>query len=141
LAYCDSSSTDTNKEWIESISLSGVTNTSGSQMGYGDFWNLGPIYLDRASNTISLTPGYSVNNRDEYWKIWIDFNRDGVFADNEVVVADSGIGALIRSFSIPADAITGNTRMRIVLKHKKPSYACGSYKHGEVEDYRVIIQP
>ena len=141
LTYCDASATDTSKEWIESISLSGVTNTSGSQMGYGDFWSLGPIYLNRASNTISLTPGYSVKSRDDYWQIWIDFNRDGVFADNEVVVADSGIGTLIRNFAVPVDAVTGNTRMRIVLKHKKPSYACGSYKHGEVEDYRVIIQP
>lgn len=141
LTYCEAFATDTSKEWIESVSMSGVTNTSGSQLGYGDYWNLRPIYLDRTSNTISLTPGYSNDSRDEYWKIWVDFNRDGVFSDNEVVVTESAIGTLTGSFAISADAVTGNTRMRIVMKHNKPGSACGSYKHGEVEDYRVIIQP
>ncbi|MFW2371768.1 MAG: leucine-rich repeat domain-containing protein [Gammaproteobacteria bacterium] len=141
LAYCDASASNTNREWIESISVSGITNNSGSQMGYGDFWNLGPIYLERAGNSISLTPGYSSNSRNEYWKIWIDYNRDGVFAGNELVVSDSGVGTLTRSFTLPADAVTGNTRMRVVMKPRQPGNACGSYRRGEVEDYRIIIQP
>jgi len=140
ISYCTAEGRDANREWIDQVSIAGITNISHSQGGYGDFWGLGPIYLNHGSNTVTLTPGSSRNARNEQWNVWIDLNRDGIFADNELLLSTSESGVINGSITIPTSAITGNTRLRIAMRSRGWPSSCGTFRRGEVEDYRVILQ-
>ncbi len=141
LAYCDSYGLLADRQWIQSVSIAGTVNVSGSQGGYGDYWNNGAIYLNRTSNQLTLEPGFHNNPDRVSWYVWIDLNRDGVFADDERILKNRTSSSVNTSFDVPATAITGNTRMRISMKRRRSDSACGDFGRGEVEDYRVILLP
>ena len=141
LAYCDSNGLLADRQWIQSVSIAGTDNFSGSQGGYGDYWNNGPIYLNHTANQLTLEPGFHNDPDRVSWYVWIDFNRDGVFADDERILKNRTSSVVNTSFDVPATAITGNTRMRISMKRRKSNNSCGEFKRGEVEDYRVILLP
>ena len=127
--------------WIESVSVAGITNTSGSQGGYADFTGLGPIYLDRAANAIDLVPGFSRHNRNVYWSVWIDLNLDGAFTDNErLFTAESEI-MVSGSVTIPPVADAGLTRMRVMMNRRDNAEPFQDFRAGEVEDYTVVLLP
>lgn len=85
-------------------------------------------------------------------KVYIDFNRNGVFdAVEEVFSAFSTPSSTSSStltyaqltasgnILVPASAQSGSTRMRVVVDEYDVAPACGSYSYGETEDYTVII--
>jgi hypothetical protein len=91
--------------------------------------------------SVSLTPGFTGSSYTEYWKIWIDYNKDGDFADSgEEVFSKSGSSAVTGSFTVPTSASSGSTRMRVIMKYSSAATACGTFTYGEVEDYTVNIQ-
>jgi PKD repeat protein len=150
LSYCDSNG-DTTDEWIESFSINNYTNASGDDGGYGSFTGNPIVYLTKGEDAnISITPGYSGQVYDEYPRIWIDFNQDGDFTENELVLEpgnsiDETFNDIIQ---IPSDAINGTTRMRVSMKYfsegffpSPPPEACETFTYGEVEDYCVNIGP
>lgn len=98
------------------------------------------------SNTISITYG---NDGAQYGAAWIDFNRNGVYeASENIGLASSSAGAnatVNYTFTVPAGASLGNTRMR-VRGGADAAYttggACTTSSFGETEDYLVnIITP
>ncbi|MFN5911191.1 MAG: GEVED domain-containing protein, partial [Bacteroidota bacterium] len=44
------------------------------------------------------------------------------------------------SFTVPSTALTGSTRMRVIMSDAAISSPCGTVNYGEVEDYTVNIQ-
>jgi hypothetical protein len=138
--YCPAGGT-TSRLWIESVSVAGITNTSGSQGGYADFTGLSPIYLDRAANAIDLVPGFSRNNRNVHWSVWIDLNRDGAFTDNELLFTAESAIMVSGSLTIPAVADAGLTRMRVMMTRRDNANSCQNSRASEVEDYTVILLP
>lgn len=80
----------------------------------------------------------------EYWRVWIDYNQDGDFTDageQEVAYKSTQIGWESHTFSVPATAVTGPTRMRVSMKHGAAPSPCEIFNLGEVEDYTVNILP
>ena len=43
------------------------------------------------------------------------------------------------TFTVPATAKSGNTRLRVVLSDASATTSCGSYSYGETEDYTLTI--
>jgi hypothetical protein len=76
--YCSSSGRNVRYEWIDEITIGAFNNASGPNGGYADFTNL-VADLTHGSNSITLTPGFRYGSYNEYWRIWIDLNQDGVF--------------------------------------------------------------
>ena len=88
---------------------------------------------------------------------WIDFNQNGIFDSNEKAMDWFGPIDSINYFtptiitqtlSVPSDAVTGNTWMRVRLWWYDPDYdegvpqdmpPTGDIQFGEVEDYPVSI--
>jgi len=138
--YCHAGGT-TSRLWIESVSVAGITNTSGSQGGYGDFTGLSPIYLDRAANAIDLVPGFSRYNRNVHWSVWIDLNRDGAFTANELLFTALSEIMVSGSLKIPATADAGLTRMRVMMTRRDNAEPCQNSRASEVEDYTVVLLP
>lgn len=87
-------------------------------------------------------------------KAYIDFNHDFQFSEAESIElgflqnVGNGIGELTATIAVPADALIGQTRMRIVSMYHNPTSSLGvlenvpcpvGYYLGQVEDYTLNI--
>jgi len=141
LNYCILESTNTNDEFISRVQLNTIDNTSGAT-NYSNFTNISTDLSIGNSYTVSVTPTWTGTVYTEGYAVWIDFNKDGDFVDTgELVFSQSPTSAspVSGSFTIPAGAIEGNTRMRVAMRFNQIPGPCGSFTFGEVEDYTVNI--
>jgi bacillolysin len=140
LSYCSSKGNSVADEYIDYVSIGGISNTTGANGGYADFTSQSGN-LPYGSNTILFSAGFSGSAYTEYWKIWIDFNQNGTFDSSELMVSgsSSSSGTLSGTFTVPTSAISGPTRIRISMKYNSAQTACETFSYGEVEDYTVNI--
>ncbi len=140
--YCDLGGISTQYEWIESVVLESISNPSGDDGGYGNYTSMIATLTPLNTYTVSLTPGFGSGVYKEGWRIWIDWNQDNDFSDSGELVfssnpTQSGVMGII---NVPANAISGNTRMRIAMQWNAiPINSCGTISYGEVEDYSISI--
>jgi PKD repeat protein len=139
ITYCTSASTNTADEWIAGVTIANMTNTSTASY-YTDFTAKVANLTRGTSASLTLTPGFSGSAYTEYWKVWIDYNRNGLFSDSgENVYSGSGTTARTGSFTPPTSALTGATRIRVSMKYGSAPTYCGTFTYGEVEDYTANI--
>jgi hypothetical protein len=143
VTYCASKGNSVAYEWIDYVKLGTLARTSAADGGYYNGTALAaPSIGAGTSQTVSFSAGYAGTAYTEYWKIYIDYNRDGDFADaGELVVSGSSASAatLSGTFTVPSTARTGNTRMRVIMSDASATTSCNSYSYGETEDYTVSI--
>jgi hypothetical protein len=133
---------NTTYEYINRVKWGTLDNTSGNNGGYADYTALSKSAGAGTLQKINLTPGFDVNGPyDEYWEVYIDYNQDKDFADaGERVGQAHGTTFKVISFTVPATAKNGNTRMRIVMHYGAYlNNPCGSFADGEAEDYTVKV--
>ena len=140
VSYCNSKGNNSNYEWIDLVRLNNLNNPSGNDGGYKDNTSM-TANLPYGSNTINISAGFSGSSYREYWRIWIDFDQNGTFDSNELVVSGSSrsSGTLGASFNVPTSALAGPTRMRVSMKYNSYQNPCETFSYGEVEDYTVIV--
>ncbi|MFE3871404.1 M4 family metallopeptidase [Flavobacterium sp. ZS1P70] len=140
VTYCVSKGSNATSEYIDYVGLGGIANTSGANAGYGNFTALSGN-VPYGSNTILFSAGFSGSAYTEYWKIWIDYNKNGVFETAEQIVSGSSSSSanLTATFTVPTTALAGATRMRVSMKYNAAQTACETFSYGEVEDYSVNI--
>ncbi len=75
-----------------------------------------------------------------FYKVWIDYNQNNEFEVDELVVSKRG-GQLVEdeTITISQYALTGVTRLRVVVSRRDVTDPCGYIYNGEVEDYLVNI--
>lgn len=132
-------------EWITRVLALSYNNETGQETdGYSYFTS------DSAKVTpgIGLPYGLSVTinaNSAEYIRAFFDWNQDGDFNDiGETVSVASNVnsaGPYNVGFFVPANAVPGETRMRVVLKSGAPPPSFGDIGLGEAEDYLIIVLP
>ena len=144
--YCTSAASSPWQEWISRVKLGTIDNAS-SKSQYSDFTALRANLNTGGSYNFSLTSEFSYSFSSYGWKVWIDYNKNGVFEEpTEVVFSKTGIPPLpnaaytiMGSIIIPASALTGVTRMRVAMKLGGLPTPCETIANGEVEDYSVNI--
>ncbi len=136
--YC-TASTALNYNTITRVRLANLDNSSQWD-GYRDF----------TAQSANVTAGQSyqlqINLGIEYWPdisvaAWIDWNGDKQLNDTtEKVFVKRGTGPFTQTITVPANAKTGATLMRVRMGYGSNVKPCGvdSYQ-GEVEDYTVKI--
>jgi hypothetical protein len=140
ISYCGSEGNNSNFEWIQRIQFGSINNNSGNDGGYGDYTNLSTALTPGGSVSVTLVPGFSSSTYTEYWRLWIDYNRDGDFSDaGEQIGQGSGTGTLSGTLSVSSSATPGTTRMRVAMKYNAYAAPCETFSYGEVEDYTVTI--
>ncbi|WP_394759363.1 M4 family metallopeptidase [Flavobacterium sp.] len=142
VTYCTSASTNTADEKIGKVVLGSINNTSTGTAGYENFTALSTNLVRSTANTITITPSWTSTVYSEGYAVWIDYNKNGLFTDaGELVFSKAASTATpaTGSFTIPAAATLGATRMRVSMKYNAIPAACGSYTYGQVEDYTVNI--
>jgi len=138
IVYCASKGTNCSEEWIAKVKL-GTFIKSSSGTSYSDFTSsVIPVVV--GSNSVTLTPGFSGSSYTEYFRVWIDFNKDGDFTDTgeQVYAPAGGKVAVTGTITIPS-TFSGQTRMRVSMKYNAAPSACETFSYGEVEDYTVSI--
>ncbi|GAA4042677.1 hypothetical protein GCM10022409_30770 [Hymenobacter glaciei] len=143
VTYCASKGTSVAYEYIDLVQLGSINRTSGANAGYYDGTALSTTVTAGSAQTISLSAGFVSSAYTEYFKVYIDYNQNGVFTDaGELAVNAAGsTSATTRAFgfTVPATAKSGNTRMRVVMSDNSATTSCGSYSYGETEDYTITV--
>jgi hypothetical protein len=147
-SYCASTATSSTVYFSSFSTTGGITNISNlssgySASGYGNF---------TASQTATQVQGGAVTFSTTIFgisggvgvSIFIDWNQNGVFTDaGETVYSTNGIYATTSpsgSFTVPASALSGSTRMRIVSNYYSSTpVSCNSGITGETEDYTFVV--
>ena len=128
------------------VSVEEINNPSGCETdGYGDFTDLIANLAQGGTYDITLSTGYG----DQYVKVWVDFNDDFTFSNNEVILNNfviapgsaAGNYTETASMTIPTNATLGQHRMRIKTNWDAnvPVDACEETTYGETEDYTANI--
>ena len=159
--YCTSTATTTFNEEILNVSLGSLNNSStcSSTGGVGSVQSQYSNYTSTvAPPNLAATATYNLSvsigtcgtiNNNNMMKVFIDLNQNGLFTDvGETIFATSApsLGPNIQTASIviPATALTGITRMRVITVQTTSANnvtPCGTYSWGETEDYIVNITP
>jgi len=142
LVYCTSTGTSTSREKIGKVVLGSINNTSTGTAGYENFTAIATNATRGTSYTITITPSWTSSKRSEGYAVWIDYNGDGDFADageNVWTKAISTTTPVSGTFTIPATATVGTTRMRVSMKYNAIPTSCETFASGQVEDYTVNI--
>ena len=140
-SICSTGGQSTALEFLHLVWIGSLQNSTGNNNGYADFTNLSATF-----NQSSLVSGYLRGTLagafTEYYSVWIDYNHNNSFTDPGELVANissSSIGYNAISFTVPANAMLGTTRMRVTMQYGSAPLPCGVYARGETEDYTVII--
>ncbi|WOD42644.1 choice-of-anchor D domain-containing protein [Hwangdonia lutea] len=143
--YCSSNGNSTSDEYIGRVQLSAIDNSSGvgtTSMGYSNFTAISTNLNTSTSYTITITPTWTGTIYSEGYSVWIDYNQDNDFTDSgeQVWTRSATTNTPVSgSFTVPATALAGNTRMRVSMKYNGIPTSCESFNYGEVEDYTVNI--
>lgn len=142
ISYCASQGNSTADEKIGNVVLGTISNTSTGTAGYENFTALSTNITRSASNTITITPSWTSTAYAEGYAVWIDYNQNGLFTDAGELVwskAASTATPASGSFTVPATASIGATRMRVSMKYNAIPTSCEAFSYGQVEDYTVNV--
>lgn len=147
--YCPSAGEESTFEWIDSFSFNSLINNSGSDGGYGNYTGTFTEVETYGTYTISLTPAFAGPSYDEYFKVWIDYNQNGIFEDATELVFNPNATTretITEDIMIPGTALPGLTRIRVSMKYiggtdlAEPEACSQFFDFGEVEDYCLKIE-
>lgn len=146
--YCAASSLFPWQEWISKVQTAGINNATG-KWTYTDYTSLVGTMVPGQSYPVTLGASVSWSFSPLYFRVFIDWNRDGTFqAATETAYSGnlptgpiSAVDALLNgNISVPATASLGATRMRVTMKRDGYATACETtIPYGEVEDYTINI--
>jgi GEVED domain/HYR domain/Secretion system C-terminal sorting domain/SprB repeat len=148
--YCASNAQAPWNEWMGRVQLNTLDNASDKTrsdryaLGYSDWKDKSTTLTKGSSYPLSITPalswsGYQTNL---FYRVWIDFNKNGSFEDSEKVFEQNKTGLAIANgtLTVPASALLGTTLMRVSMKKDAYPTVCETFAAGEVEDYSIILQ-
>ena len=143
---CNSSFTNINYEHITNVNFAGINNSSAGNTGgpvdYTD--SVGAVVVQGATEPMSVTL-YLSSAYTEYIYAWFDWNQNGSFADSGEYYLVAGpvttVGPHTGSINVPANALLGTTRMRVMMDYNNAiPDPCRSATYGEwAEDYCVTV--
>lgn len=142
-------------EYVSSVTINGKTfagstgftaSSGGNPAGYYDYtFTKDTIPRIRAGQSISISyTGVTNGNYMQYFKLWIDFNGNGILTDaGELVHAQNqawtGTRTMTATFIVPTSVFNGEVYMRFVMQFSGSPVICGTYSYGNTFDFRTRI--
>ena len=137
-------------DWIESVTISDKSFTSGQNLGYANKMDvIGNVEEGRIHYFKFSSKHNSLSKTDLYrWQMFIDFNGDKDFNDtleqvyNAVIPKFTSVTGVFKNIVIPEDMPIGLTRLRLILSTDKvDNNSCEiSPEVLEVEDYGINVK-
>ncbi|MCO6438230.1 MAG: thrombospondin type 3 repeat-containing protein [Phycisphaerae bacterium] len=151
-AYCASGATSSADSLCGKVALNGYVNdTTGTCATYSDFTGASVTTLNQGSMySVDVTVDTCGGCYGKWAKVFIDWNQDLDFTDAGEQVYTSGATSsscpqtFSGSFTVPAGATLGDTRMRVVVREsgsESSTTSCGTFTWGETEDYTITVGP
>lgn len=147
--YCSVKTTANNTaDYVSNVTYEGISsNSAAGSTSYSNFTAQKAVVKREQSKTLSVTIVADPQYPQDHIGAFIDWNQDLIFSANEYVNLAQlvGSGTYTANIAVPADAVLGDTRMRIFLDYStNPAYvqsACNTtFSYGEVEDYTVTVE-
>ncbi|MGB4838096.1 MAG: S8 family peptidase [Saprospiraceae bacterium] len=144
--YCTFGRKDASQEWIEAFTLNNIENKSGNiSGGYRDFTGFNRNVLETSKiYDFIIQCGYSGTPFPDYFKIYIDYDQNGIWSTDELAYKSptSLANEVKGKITIPAKAIGGFTKLRLIMSYQAFDGGCddSKFEYGEVEDYCVLIK-
>ena len=142
-------------EYVASVTINGKTfagsngyaaTSGGSPAGYYDYtYTKDTVPRITAGQNISISYTAQTNgNYMEYFKLWIDFNGNGVLTDAGELVHSSnyawtGTKTVTATFTVPTSVYNGEVYMRFVMQYSGSPVICGTYPYGNTFDFKTRI--
>jgi len=143
LGYCPSGG-KSDSLWIERFELGDLALSTGPNGGYGDFTDFSQSMKQDTGYVLTLIAGYTGEEREVFWDIWIDWQGDGIFwVFDRVGQATAMSGDTLSGIvSLPNGFVPGGTRLRVTVRDGQEAGACELFGSGEVEDYCIdLVNP
>jgi hypothetical protein len=141
ISYCSATSTACD-EYISKVEFEDINNAGTPCDNYADYTALSTTLERGGSYPITVINGGPAYTADAT-TVWIDWNQDQHFANDEATGLPTGDGGTTFSgtIDVPVDAPLGATRLRVRLEWAGFEVAgpCGIADWGEVEDYTVDV--
>lgn len=150
---CASRPTNFCCEYVSSITINGKqyngstgfsSTSGGNPPGYYDYTN-DTIPQIKAGQSISISYTAVTNGTYmEYFKLWIDFNGNGILTDaGELVhstnVSWRGTRTITSTFTVPTTVFNGEVYMRFIMQFSGSPVICGTYSYGNTFDFKTRI--
>ena len=145
-AYCASTATAATGTRMDSVTIAGKVFANTGTKQYIDNSN---IIINAESNgilPISIKLGSAdASDNTRFLKVFIDYNNNGVFDENETVLSSTALknGTYTGVINFPENLVVGRiTKLRIVVTETDAISnvkACGNYTSGETQDYTLKI--
>lgn len=144
-AYCTPTLDCSDGDVIYNVTFQEIDNDSDcSANGYGDYTDQVAVVQSGGNYPIDVTVGDGWSN--EAVSVWIDFNDNGTFDENEFFFIGVDSGSVVSgNIAIPAGTANGMYRMRVRVAAVGATtatwdMACDSDQfYGETEDYTVQV--
>ena len=142
-------------EYVSSVTINGKTfagsngftsTSGGNPAGYYDYaYTKDTVPRIKAGQSISISYTAVTNgNYMEYFKLWIDFNGNGILTDAGELVHSSnyswlGTKTVTSTFTVPTSVYNGEVYMRFVMQYSGSPTICGTYPYGNTFDFKTRI--
>lgn len=145
VTYCIPSVTSggASGDFINNVTFANMVNNGSGDAAsdYTYYSGLTANVVGGSQYTLSLQSGSAWSQQ---FRVWIDYNQDGVFSADESVynTTTASTSVFTGTVTIPVTAFNGVTRMRIACRFSGAVNAGDSCSHtgyGEYEDYNVSI--
>lgn len=157
--YCPSAATTNGDEEIWNVTFGSINNTSNCTTLAPGLGSVNSMYSNYTTSVAApniaagISIPFSVNaascggNYPSTLRIFIDYNQNGIFdlpgeqayINNSFTSSTTGSTIVSGNITVPCTALSGITRMRVVLDETGGAQACGTYAWGETEDYNINI--
>lgn len=140
LGYCSASGGGgEDNEYISGVEVGDISNLNTGSDNYTDYSSMSTIVSVGEHYDITVTNGEPFDL--DQCGVWIDWNKDEIFDDDEQTMMESipGTGKFIGKISPPPGAVTGITKMRVRITYTGELSPCGNTTFGEVEDYSLFV--
>ncbi|MES2139729.1 MAG: GEVED domain-containing protein [Bacteroidota bacterium] len=150
-AYCvpRMSTIQANGDYLKSFTFGNISNLNSGDAAtdYTYYNSLTANVVAAVSNSLTLESGGTTSTYAEQFRIWIDYNQNGIFETTESVfnttASSFSPNVVLGSVTVPVTAYNGITRMRVMAKYSSTplvTESClGTSTYGEYEDYNVHI--
>ena len=151
---CASNPTSFCCEYVSSVTINGMTfagstgfaaNSGGTgPNGYYNYTNQ-LIPTITAGQQITITYTAKTNSTYmEYFKLWFDFNGNGVLSDAGELVHQynfswNGTHTKTATFTVPTTVYNGQVYLRFMMVYANVPALCGTYAYGNTFDFKTTI--
>mgnify|MGYP000111293136 CR=1 FL=1 len=139
---CSGGARSSEYEWIEAVKIDSILFETGNNGGYVSMRDQAVVLQAGQGYTLNITPGFDGFPFNEYFGIWVDFNRDLDFTDpgEQILNLETWMGSIEAHLYIGTVISPGPLHVRVAMQYGDAPNSCGGVGYGEVEDYLVMVE-